>query len=128
MVLANPLKTCAIASARIKSDRVDARDLTHLLRGDPGAECYVPPRELREIRALVRHRAALVHMRATVKNRVQAIIDGYGFRCTHSDMFDKGGLRWLKELDLGYGYRRITPRLTPWCRLRGGALEEVNEA
>jgi hypothetical protein len=51
VVLASPLKTRAIASARIKTDKVDARILAHLLRGDLVAECYVPSRELREIRA-----------------------------------------------------------------------------
>ena len=37
-VLANPLKTKAIASARIKSDEIDARILAHLLRAD-----LIPP-------------------------------------------------------------------------------------
>ena len=53
VVLANPWKTKAIASAKIKSDKVDARILAHLLRGDLVAESYVPPRELREVRALI---------------------------------------------------------------------------
>ena len=63
VTLANPLKTRAIASARIKTDKVDARILAHLLRGDLVAECYVPPKDIREIRALVRHRASLVKIR-----------------------------------------------------------------
>jgi len=36
VVLANPLKTRAIVSARIKSDKVDARILTHLPGEQPG--------------------------------------------------------------------------------------------
>ena len=99
--LANPLKTRAIASARIKTDKVDARILAHLLRSDLVAECYVPPRELREIRALVRHRAGLVRMRSTVKNRVHALLDEQGFRCPYSDLFGKRSLRWIRELELG---------------------------
>jgi hypothetical protein len=58
--------------------KVDAWILAHLLRGDLVAECYVPPRELREIHALVRHRAGLVRMRSTVKNRVLALFDEHG--------------------------------------------------
>jgi len=92
VVLANPLKTRAIASARIKTDKVDARILAHLLRGDLVAECYVPPRELRELRALVRHRASLVRARTTVKNRVHAIVDRRGLRCGYSDLFGKRSL------------------------------------
>jgi transposase len=100
VTLANPLKTRAIASARIKTDKVDARILAHLLRSVV-AQCYVPPRELREIRALVRHRAALVRMRSTVKNRVHALLDERGHRCMYSDLFGKRSLEWLKGLDLG---------------------------
>jgi transposase len=101
VVLANPLKTRAIASARIKTDKVDARILTHLLRSNLVAECYVPPRSLRELRALVRHRASLVRVRTTVKNRVHALLDGRGIRCEYSDLFGKRGSEWLRKLDLG---------------------------
>jgi len=101
VTLANPLKTRAIASARIKTDKVDARILAHLLRSDLVAECYVPPKDIREIRALVRHRAALVRMRATVKNRVHALLDERGLRCAYSDLFGKRSLAWLRGLELG---------------------------
>jgi transposase len=40
VVLANPLKTKAIAWARIKSDEIDARILAQLLRSDLIAESY----------------------------------------------------------------------------------------
>lgn len=100
VVLANPLKMKAIASARIKNDKVDARVLAHLLRGDLVAESYVPPRELRDVRALVRHRAGLVRVRTIVKNRVHALIDKYGLKHRLSDLFGKAGLEWLGKLDL----------------------------
>ena len=61
--LANPYKTKAIASARIKTDRLSSRILAHLLRADLIAECYVAPREVRQVRALLRQRASMVKMR-----------------------------------------------------------------
>jgi len=94
------MKTKAIASARIKTDRIDARILAHLLRADLVAESYVPPKEVREIRALVRHRLALVKVRTMVKNRVHSIVDKYGYRCEFSDMFGKSGTEWLRSLEL----------------------------
>jgi len=100
VVLANPLKTKAIASARIKSDKVDARILAHLLRGDLVAESYVPPKHLREVRALVRHRASIVKIRTMVKNKVHALIDKYGYTCGYSDLFGRGGVEWLNSLEL----------------------------
>jgi transposase len=100
VVLANPLKTKAIASARIKSDKVDARILAHLLRSDLVAESYVPPKHLREVRALIRHRASIVKIRTMVKNKVHALIDKYGLASNFSDLFGKGGVEWLKRLEL----------------------------
>jgi len=100
LVLANPLKTKAIASAKIKSDKIDARILAHLLRAGLIAESYVPPKELREIRALIRHRASIVKIRTMVKNKIHALIDKYGFEYGYSDLFGKGGIRWLRTLEL----------------------------
>jgi transposase len=101
VVLANPMKTKAIAFAKVKTDKVDARILAHLLRADLVAESYVPPADLREMRGLVRHRLSLVKMRTMVKNKVHALTDKYGYRCEYSDMFGKSGLSWLKGLEMG---------------------------
>jgi transposase len=105
--LANPLKTKAIASAKIKSDKVDARILAHLLRSNLVAESYVPSKPLREIRALIRHRVAIVKIRTMVKNQVHAIVDKHGFSCEYSDMFGKRGIEWLRDLELPYLDRLI---------------------
>jgi len=100
VVLANPLKTKAIASAKIKSDKIDARILAHLLRSDLIAESYVPPKEMRELRALIRHRASIVKVRTMVKNRIHALMDRYGFEHEYSDLFGKGGMQWLKTIEV----------------------------
>ncbi|MCL2868960.1 MAG: IS110 family transposase [Candidatus Bathyarchaeota archaeon] len=100
VVLANPMKTKAIASARVKTDKVDAKILAHLLRADLVAESYVPPKQLRDIRALVRHRLSLTKIRTMVKNKVHALTDKYGYRCEYSDMFGVSGLKWLKSLEM----------------------------
>ena len=100
VVLANPLKTKAIASAKVKTDKLDARILAHLLRADLIAESYVPPENVREMRALVRHRLSLVQMRTMVKNKVHAITDKYGYRCEYSDMFGKAGIQWLRAQEM----------------------------
>jgi transposase len=96
VVLANPLKTKAIASAKVKTDKLDARILAHLLRADLIAESYVPPGSVREMRALVRHRLSIVRMRTMIKNKAHAIVDKYGYRCEYSDMFGKSGMQWLR--------------------------------
>jgi transposase len=74
VVLSNPIKTRAIASAKIKTDKLDAVKLADLLRGGYIAECYVPSRRIMDLRELVRHRAALVRMRTKLKNKIHSII------------------------------------------------------
>src|SRR5262245_28194532 len=55
-VLSHPKQPKAIASARLKNDRVDADLLVHLLRGDLLPTVWIPPAVLRESRELIRHR------------------------------------------------------------------------
>ena len=74
VVLSNPIKTRAIASAKIKTDKLDAVKLANLLRGGYIAECYVPDRRIMDLRELVRHRAALVRMRTKLKNKIHSIV------------------------------------------------------
>jgi transposase len=82
--LANPLKTKAIAEARIKTDKLDARTLAHLLRSDLVAESYIAPRKVREDRSLLRLRANLVQDRTRVMNRVHSLFDKYDVKCDYA--------------------------------------------
>ncbi|MBI1744548.1 transposase [Candidatus Acetothermia bacterium] len=59
-VLSHPKETKAIASARLKNDRVDADRLARLLKADLLPQVWIPSRDLREARELVRHRVGLV--------------------------------------------------------------------
>lgn len=95
VVLANPKKTKAIAEAKLKNDKVDARTLADLLRAKLIAHCYVPPESVRELRGLVRHRISLTRDMTRVKNRIHAILDKYELEFKGTDMFGKAGMMWL---------------------------------
>jgi transposase len=101
--LAHPLRTKAIAAARVKTDAVDARTLAHLLRTDLLPEAYIAPRELRD---LLRHRVALTRIRSALKQRVGAILAKHGIARPYSNLFGPGGLRFPDELELREGPRR----------------------
>jgi transposase len=92
--LANPLKTKAIADAKIKYDKLDASILADLARADLIAKCYVPDKEIREMRSLVRHRIDLAQRRTQLKNKVHNILDKYLIRYK-GDLFSPSGLQWL---------------------------------
>jgi len=98
--LANPMKTKAIAEARIKTDKLDARILAHLLRSDLIAESYIAPDNVREDRSLLRLRINLVSDRTRVMNRVHSLLDKYDQKCKYSHIFGVNGIKWLKSIAL----------------------------
>src|SRR6059036_3094069 len=104
--LSHPLRTKAIAAARVKTVAVDARTLAHLLRTDLLPEAYVAPCELRDLRDLLRHRVALTRIRSALKQRVGAILAKQGIARPYSNLFGPGGSRFLTELELREGSRR----------------------
>jgi len=104
--LAHPLRTRAIAAARVKTDAVDARTLAHLLRTGLLPEAYIAPPELRDLRDLLRHRATLVHLRTSIKNRVHALLARQGILPEHADLFGKTGREFLASVQLPDGPRR----------------------
>lgn len=80
LVLAHPLKTKAIASARIKTDKIDATTLAQLLRADLVPAAYIPPRDVRDTREVLRYRASLVRLRTQVQNKIAAIVSKTGLQ------------------------------------------------
>lgn len=99
VTLVNPSKTRIIAEAKVKTDRVDAKMLAHLLRANLVAESYVPPKDVRERRDLVRARKALVTDRTREKNRVKALLKrtGHSYR---KELFGPSGHEFLANLEL----------------------------
>jgi transposase len=71
----------AIASARLKNDKVDAAILVQLLR------------------ALLRHRVALVRLRTLLRNRIHAIVADYGYD-RPGGYWSGPGRAWLSALEL----------------------------
>lgn len=99
-ILANTYKTKIIAQAKIKSDKLDARILSDLLRTGLVYESYVPVKEFREKRSLVRHRIALSRTKIKLANKIHAILDKYEYRTELTDIFGRSGINWLKSLSV----------------------------
>jgi transposase len=107
-VLSHPKQTKAIASARLKNDRVDAERLASLCRGDLLPAVWIPPREVREARELLRHRLGLVWQRTKVKNRLTALLTRRNLRPAKSrTWFSQRGEAELRQLDLSPTAERI---------------------
>jgi transposase len=97
VVVSNPMKTKAIASAKVKTDKVDAEILARLLASDFLAEVWVPDAPLRGLRRLLSHRLSLVRQRTQLRNRIHAVVSRNLLDCPYTDLFGKAGQRWLAQ-------------------------------
>lgn len=102
--LVNPKACRAIASARLKNDRLDSNVLSDLSRGDLLPTCYVPSKEERYFREIVRQRAFLSRIRTRVKNRIHSTLAKLGITHSFSDLFGKEGKRFLQELSASLSF------------------------
>ena len=99
VVVSNPMKTRAIAEAKVKTDKVDAAVLAQLLAADfiPRYGCREATRALRR---QVAHRASLVSQRTALRNRVHGILHRNLVEAPGTDIFGKAGRRWLEAAPL----------------------------
>jgi transposase len=97
--LVHPSRCKAIASARLKNDKVDAATLAQLLRADLLPEAWIAPSATRDLRALLRHRAALVRLSTSLKNRVHAVLADRGIG-EDRGLWTGPGRAWLGDLEL----------------------------
>ncbi len=125
--LAHPLKTRAIAEARIKTDKIDSTILAHLLRSDLLPTSYIPPREIRDTREILRYRASLVSLRTSIKNKVHAILSKNGIILDCSDIFGKKTIHHLKSLDIRTCYKQGIDGYLRLVEALNGLILEVTE-
>ena len=100
VLVAHPLMVKAIAYARVKTDKVDARMLADLLRAGMIPESYVPGKDVREVRDLVRRRRKyMVGLRTMLKNKVHAEIATRWIK-HEGDLFTEEGRAYLRSLHI----------------------------
>jgi transposase len=104
--MVHPLRCKAIASARLKNDKVDAAILAQLLRADLLPEAWIAPAKVRQFRALLRHRISLVRLATQARNRIHAVAADHGYDRSAS-YWTGPGRGWLAELDLPAASREI---------------------
>jgi transposase len=104
--MVHPLRCKAIASARLKNDKVDAAILAQLLRADLLPEAWIAPAKVRQLRALLRHRISLVRLATQLRNRIHAVAADHGYDRSAS-YWTGPGRGWLAELDLPAASREI---------------------
>jgi transposase len=96
VIVSNPLRTRAIAEAKIKTDKIDAAVLTQLHASGFLPEVWMPDVATEALRRQVSRRAQIVRHRTRLKNQIHAILHrNLVPRCPASDLFGRKGRAWL---------------------------------
>jgi transposase len=120
VVLAHPMKTRIIAESKIKTDKIDAKILMHLLRTGFLPTSYIPSKEIRELRHLVRQRIFLGRYSTKLKNKIYAELLRRGIQYeTGGVIFTGKGRKWLRSLYI--------PVLDTYLSLLESLLDETAE-
>ena len=107
VIVSNPLRTKAIAEAKIKTDKVDALVLAQLLRCDYLPRVWEPDATTQRLRRLTHRRASLVADRTAIKNRLHAVLAERLIPLPASRLFSAQGLAALRTLDLDEDGRQM---------------------
>ena len=97
VVVSNPLRTKAIAQAKIKTDKVDAKVLAQLLRADFLPSVWIPTPDTRLLRQRSTERTMLVSDRTRIKNRIHSIFHQRLLEVPSGDLFSVKNLAWLRN-------------------------------
>jgi transposase len=127
VVVSNPQKTCAIAEAKVKTDKVDAEVLAQLLAADYLPAVWLPDDETHALRRQVARRAHVVRQRTRLKNQVQSILHrNLVPRCPAADLFGRTGRDWLAQQELPRDERQAVEALLRQLDFHGEELRLID--
>jgi transposase len=126
VMVSNPLRTKAIAQAKIETDKVDALVLAQLLRADFLPRVWKPDADTQALRQLTTARANLASDRTRVKNRIHALLHQHLLTPPTADLFAPAGRTWLKQLALAPPRRAELDRHLQQLELLEAHLAQVS--
>lgn len=128
VVVADPAQIKAIASARIKTDKVDAHILAQLLRLDFLPEVEMPSDAAWELRQLMAHRRCLRQQSVATKNSIHAVLNRNLLRYPGKFLFSEKGYEWLAELAMTPAQRMVLDHQVTLLREVRKRLQELDQA
>jgi transposase len=100
IIIVPPHQIKLIAQSYVKTDRRDTLTLAKLLAANLAPAVWVPPKHIRELRALVNHRQHLVSERAAAKNRLRSMLHAYQIIPPDRDLFGQANRSWWDALHI----------------------------
>ena len=100
VVVAHPAEVKQIANSRVKTDNQDVIRLVRLLLADLVPEVWVPPVEVRELRALLSYRWRLVKMSTAIQNRMHSLLHRHNIQAPEGKIDVGENQAWWEQLRL----------------------------
>jgi len=100
VTVANPMQIALIAKTLVKTDPRDALTLARLLAAGILPSVWVPPVEVRKLRALGGHRRRLIKQRTQARNRLRAVLFAHNLFPPDGEAFGPANRAWWEGLDL----------------------------
>jgi len=100
VVAAHPAEVKQIANSRVKTDNQDVVRLVRLLIADIVPSVWVPPVEVRELRATISYRWRLVKMSTAIQNRMHSLLHRHNIQAPQGKIDTGENREWWEALKL----------------------------
>jgi transposase len=97
VILVHPPHVALIVKAQVKTDKKAALTLAQLHAAGLLKGIWVPPTEIRELRAMLAHRTKMVRLSTQAKNRLHALLQRKHILPPEGDLFIEDRRGWWKE-------------------------------
>jgi transposase len=101
VTVVHPPHVALITRSQVMTDKIAASILARLLAKGLLVAIWVPPQEVRELRALVTQRSKITRLATQAKNRLQAVLQRHHILPPAGNLFHPDQLDWWSALPLG---------------------------
>ena len=103
VVVTHPPHIKLIAATMVKTDKRDTKTLAKLLAVNLVPAVWVPPVDVRDLRALIAHRRRLISQQTQSKNRLQSVLHRHHIVPPPGKLYHPDNQAWWLKLDLSPG-------------------------
>jgi transposase len=128
VAIANPNLVRAIAWAKVKTDKIDARVLAKLHASGFLPEVWMPDEETEARRRVTAERTQLVSQMTRLKNRIHAVLHAPLIPPDPGNLFSQRGRAWLGALPLAEDQHRVILRPAGELDRLGAELAELDKS
>jgi len=100
VTVVHPPHVSLITRAPVKTDAKAALTLAQLLAAGLLTSIWIPPQEVRDLRALVAQRVKMIRLVNQAKNRLHAVLHRYSFPLPEKGLFTPDSRHWWADLPL----------------------------